>query len=64
MWGEGSPYRRSDRLEDHLRRLKVAAIDVDATRERGQLELRSWTETVSRCFGLMEDSARLGHARA
>jgi hypothetical protein len=46
------------RSDDHLQRLKVPGIEVDATREHRQLELRSWTETVGRYFDLMENSAR------
>ena len=34
-----------DRCDDHLRRLAAAGIDISATRECGQFELRTWTDT-------------------
>ena len=33
------------RRDDHLRRLASAGIDVTAIRQRGQFELRTWTDT-------------------
>ncbi len=33
------------RRDEHLRRLASAGIDVAAVRDRGQFELRSWTDT-------------------
>jgi hypothetical protein len=34
-----------ERRDDHLRRLASAGIDVTAIRQRGQFELRTWTDT-------------------
>jgi hypothetical protein len=34
-----------ERCDDHLRRLEAAGIDVSTTRQHGQLELCSWSDT-------------------
>ena len=34
-----------ERRDDHLRRLAAAGLDITAIHQRGQFELRTWTDT-------------------